>query len=193
MKSRALGRHILVEFMGCQPEVLNDVATIERALTQAARIAGATIVDVSFHAFSPHGVSGVVVIQESHLAIHTWPEYGYAAVDLFTCSDQMDPWDSFDYLKALLGAQNHSTLELQRGSLALLARSSVPTDRATSDFAPSTSTAPPIEPAHSCLERSVPREPGSRFSAETKASSVDCTERTWAPPSAEVSAEPSNP
>ena len=91
---RALGRHILVEFFGCEPQVMNDVAKIETAMVDAAAKAGATVINSTFHHFSPYGVSGVVVIQESHLAIHTWPEYGYAAVDLFTCGDSVDPWIS---------------------------------------------------------------------------------------------------
>ena len=81
----ALGRHILVEFIGCNSEILNDVSIIEKSMVDAAQDAGATVINSTFHHFSPFGVSGVVVIQESHLAIHTWPEYQYAAVDLFTC------------------------------------------------------------------------------------------------------------
>ncbi len=119
---RALGRHILVEFFGCEPHVMNDVARIESSMVAAAEKAGATVINSTFHHFSPYGVSGVVVIQESHLAIHTWPEYGYAAVDLFTCGDSVDPWISFDHLKEAFGAGNYSALEMRRGSLALLER-----------------------------------------------------------------------
>jgi spermidine synthase len=117
----ALGNHILVEFMGCIPEVMNDVSVIEEAMVEAADIAGATVINSTFHHFSPYGVSGVVVIQESHLAIHTWPEYGYAAVDLFTCGE-MDAWISFDHLKKVFGAKNYSAIEMKRGSLNLLNR-----------------------------------------------------------------------
>jgi spermidine synthase len=117
----ALGNHILVEFMGCIPEIMNDVSVIEEAMVNAADIAGATVINSTFHHFSPYGVSGVVVIQESHLAIHTWPEYGYAAVDLFTCGE-MDAWISFDHLKTVFGAQNYSAIEMKRGSLNLLNR-----------------------------------------------------------------------
>lgn len=113
---KALGRHILVEFTGCNAEALNDVALIENAMVKAAQIAGATVINSTFHYFSPWGVSGVVVIQESHLAIHTWPEYRYAAVDLFTCGDSVDPWISFEHLKKAFEA-NFSALELNRGSL----------------------------------------------------------------------------
>lgn len=118
----SLGRHILVEFNGCSPDVLDDVAVIEDSMVEAARKAGATVIQSTFHHFSPFGVSGVVVIQESHLAIHTWPEYGYAAVDLFTCGDTVDPWVSFDHLQTAFKAQNHSSIEMYRGSLNLLKR-----------------------------------------------------------------------
>jgi len=119
--SNALGNHILVEFMGCDPHIMNDVSSIERDMVGAAQKAGATVINSTFHHFSPYGVSGVVVIQESHLAIHTWPEYGYAAVDLFTCGE-MDAWISFDYLKECFGAKQYSAIELKRGAIQLLTR-----------------------------------------------------------------------
>lgn len=112
---KALGRHILVEFLNCKADVLNDVVAIEKAMVEAAQIAGATVINSTFHHFSPYGVSGVVVIQESHLAIHTWPEYRYAAVDLFTCGDTVDPWVSFEHLKKAFEA-SYSALEMNRGS-----------------------------------------------------------------------------
>ncbi|NOX87970.1 MAG: polyamine aminopropyltransferase [Calditrichaeota bacterium] len=118
----ALGQHILVEFLGCDPDVLNEVTTIEQGMLEAADSANATIINSTFHYFSPYGVSGVVVIQESHLAVHTWPEYQYAAVDLFTCGDTVDPWKAFDHLKNAFKAQNYSALEMRRGSLNLLKR-----------------------------------------------------------------------
>lgn len=119
--STALGNHILVEFMNCDPKIMNDVAGIERDMVAAAQKAGATVINSTFHHFSPWGVSGVVVIQESHLAIHTWPEYGYAAVDLFTCGE-MDAWISFDHLKECFGSTSYSALEMKRGSVNLLTR-----------------------------------------------------------------------
>lgn len=117
----ALGNHILVEFMNCDPHIMNDVAGIERDMVAAAQKAGATVINSTFHHFSPWGVSGVVVIQESHLAIHTWPEYGYAAVDLFTCGE-MDAWISFDHLKECFKSLSYSAIEMKRGSVNLLTR-----------------------------------------------------------------------
>ncbi|MGB0885731.1 MAG: polyamine aminopropyltransferase [Chitinophagales bacterium] len=116
----ALGRHILVEYYNCSSEILNDVTIIENSMVEAAKAADATVINSSFHHFSPYGVSGVVVIQESHLAIHTWPEYGYAAVDLFTCGDEINPWICFEYLKKAFKSETHSAMEINRGQLELL-------------------------------------------------------------------------
>jgi spermidine synthase len=121
----SLGRHILVEFYGCSTEVLNDVPLIESSMLDAAKEAGATIISSVFHHFSPFGVSGVVVIQESHLAIHTWPEYRYAAVDLFTCGYSVNPWTSYEILKKAFEAEHGSAIELNRGQLELLERSEI--------------------------------------------------------------------
>ncbi len=111
----ALGRHILAEIYGCKEEILNDVEMVEKILVNAALDAGAEVREVVFHKFSPQGVSGVVVISESHLAIHTWPELGYAAVDVFTCGDRVDPWDACNYIVKRFGAQNSVTTEVERG------------------------------------------------------------------------------
>jgi len=112
---RALGYHLLIEFNGCDHGILNDVGRIKSLLDEAALVSGASIVDSIFHRFNPHGVSGVVVIAESHLAIHTWPEYGYAAVDLFTCGETVDPWKAYEFLKKGLKPQSTSTKEILRG------------------------------------------------------------------------------
>ncbi len=127
--TNALGNHILVEFMNCNPAILNDVAMIEKNMVEAASKAGATVINSTFHHFSPYGVSGVVVIQESHLAIHTWPEWGYSAVDLFTCGE-IDAWISFDYLKKCFGSDSYSAIEIKRGSVNLLKRNDFKIDNA---------------------------------------------------------------
>lgn len=115
MKIEQLGRHILVEFYNCDKEILNDHALIEKYMNEAALEANATVVQSCFHMFNPWGVSGAVIIQESHLTIHTWPEYGYAAVDLFTCGDSVNPWVAFDYLEKMLKAEKSETSEVPRG------------------------------------------------------------------------------
>ena len=111
----ALGRHILAELYGCSAEILNDLKHIEQTMVAAALEAGAEIREVAFHMFSPQGVSGVVVISESHLAIHTWPELGYAALDIFTCGDTVDPWVSCNYVKDKFSAENMTASEIKRG------------------------------------------------------------------------------
>ncbi len=110
-----LGRHLLVDFYGCSPALLDDPDHLEQALRQAALAAGATVLNATFHRFSPCGVTGVLVIQESHLAIHTWPERAFAAVDLFTCGQSVDPWQACARLKEALGAAEGRAMELQRG------------------------------------------------------------------------------
>ena len=112
---RALGRHLLIDLYDGDPEILDDAQAIERLMVEAAEGADATVIHTAFHQFSPKGVSGVVVVQESHLAIHTWPEWGFAAIDIFTCGDQMAPWRACDYLQKALKAARRSTREIDRG------------------------------------------------------------------------------
>ncbi len=112
---QALGRHILCEAYGCDPEVLNDRKGVEQIMVDAALLTGAEVREVAFHKFSPQGVSGVVVISESHLAIHTWPELGYAAIDVFTCGDTVDPWKACNYMLEKFGATMADTKEVTRG------------------------------------------------------------------------------
>lgn len=108
-----------MEYYHCDSGVLNDRDRIATAMVEAANLSGATVVEEVFHLFNPHGISGVVVIAESHLSIHTWPEYGYAAVDLFTCGNEIQPEKALDHLKAALGAESVSIMELKRGVLEL--------------------------------------------------------------------------
>ena len=113
-----LGRHVVAEIYGCRFGVLNDVEKVERIMVNAALEAGAEVRELVFHKFSPQGVSGVVVISESHLAIHTWPELGYAAVDVFTCGDTVNPWDACNYLAEKFGADYVDASEFRRGQVA---------------------------------------------------------------------------
>ncbi len=111
----ALGRHILAEFHGCPSDRLDNIGLVEQLMRAAALEAGADVKETVFHRFSPQGVSGVVVISESHLAIHTWPEFGYAAVDVFTCGHTVDPWVSCHFLRQEFSAQNMTAREIKRG------------------------------------------------------------------------------
>ena len=107
----------MLELKGCDPEILNDLDFLKSSLSETAIQIGATVIGDSFHRFSPQGVSGVVIISESHLFIHTWPEYGYAAVDVFTCGETVDPTLAVKPLVEKLGSKSSSVLELKRGIL----------------------------------------------------------------------------
>jgi S-adenosylmethionine decarboxylase len=101
----ALGRHMTVEFYDCDPKIIVNPEKVKQAFLKAAKDSGATVLDHSFHIFEPQGVSGVVIIAESHFAVHAWPEHDYAAVDLFTCSDDIDLKKAIQSLKISLAAE----------------------------------------------------------------------------------------
>jgi S-adenosylmethionine decarboxylase len=111
----ALGVQILADMYECDPAVLSDVGAVRAFMVEAALRCGATIVNECFHHFSPHGVSGVVIIAESHLAIHTWPEHGFAALDLFTCGETLKPEICLSYLQGAFRSQRQSTSTVRRG------------------------------------------------------------------------------
>ena len=112
---KKLGRHLIAEFADCNGQKLADVDYVEECLNEAVRKSGATIIRSIFHRYNPQGVSGVVVIAESHLSIHTWPEYNYAAVDFFTCGDSVDPYKAYEYMKMMLESKNSHVKALDRG------------------------------------------------------------------------------
>jgi len=117
MMTSPFGKHILAEYLECECTYLDSEQAIREVMLEAASASGATIVGNIFHHFSPQGVTGVVVIAESHLAIHTWPEYRYASVDLFTCGSHLDPWVGFEYLKERLQSRKWMSKEIIRGTL----------------------------------------------------------------------------
>jgi len=85
---KALGSHLLLDLWQVPHVLLDDLEALEKQLVAAAKRGGAHVVEARFHRFEPHGVSGVVILMESHLALHTWPELGFAAVDVFTCGSE---------------------------------------------------------------------------------------------------------
>ena len=119
---RSLGRHLLVELYNCDGKILNDVHKVESIMVDAAKHAHARIVDVVFHTFNPHGISGVIVIAESHLAIHTWPEFNFASIDIFTCGTEIDPWIAYKYMVKKFKSKNMTALEMKRGVLPIPAK-----------------------------------------------------------------------
>jgi S-adenosylmethionine decarboxylase len=117
----ALGIQLLLELKNCNPKLLDDLPYIRNALIKAAEETGATIIGQTFHQFSPQGVTGVVSIAESHLCIHTWPEFGYAAVDIFTCGDGFKPREAAKMVVESLQSKDHTITEIERGVLPELA------------------------------------------------------------------------
>ena len=110
-----VGHHYIAEASGCSPDIIGKVETVEQILVRAAEIAGVTVWSISFHRFSPNGVSGVVVISESHLSVHTWPEYGYVALDIFTCGNTAKPEAAVQYALNEFGATSMHITEVTRG------------------------------------------------------------------------------
>ncbi len=117
----ALGVHVLVECRNCNPAKLNDLQFVRETLLAAAEDLGVTILGEKFHHFSPQGVTGVVAISESHFSIHTWPEYGYAAVDVFTCGTSFHPRKAAEFILKRLEAKDSEITEIKRGFIPVAA------------------------------------------------------------------------
>ena len=113
---KALGRHLVVEMWGCN-DTINDPEAVRRAMLDAVQAAGATLLDLRVHTFSPYGVTGVAVLAESHLSVHTWPEYGYAAVDIFTCGPSTHPEAAVEVLERYFAPEHLDVQQLARGTL----------------------------------------------------------------------------
>lgn len=111
---KTLGRHLILEFYGCDHVRLDAMEPLQAAMRAAAESVGAAVVGEAFHAYEPQGMSGILLIAESHLSLHTWPESGYAAVDLFTCGG-LDPRPALRVLYRALGATSCRMQEIVRG------------------------------------------------------------------------------
>ncbi|MBS7248023.1 MAG: adenosylmethionine decarboxylase [Candidatus Jordarchaeales archaeon] len=108
------GHHIIGEVFA-DPEVLDDLEFIKEVFMEATEIAGLNVLDVKFHKFEPVGVSGIILISESHVSIHTWPEDGYAAIDIFTCGDVGKCWEAYRHIISRMRARRHMEIEIKRG------------------------------------------------------------------------------
>ncbi len=106
------GTHLLVDLWGARS--LDDPAAIDRALRACAEASGATVLGGDFHRFEPNGVSGVLLLAESHISIHTWPERGFAALDLFMCG-QCNPYAGIEALKRTFAPERITLTEHKRG------------------------------------------------------------------------------
>jgi S-adenosylmethionine decarboxylase len=116
-----LGNQLVVDFYDCGCGSFDDLEWVENVMIEAANRARATVIDVVFHKFNPYGISGLVVIAESHFAIHTWPEHRYAAIDIFTCGDTLDSEAAVAYLATQFRCLKRSVTKLPRGKPSELA------------------------------------------------------------------------
>jgi len=111
----ALGLHTLWDLEGVSPDRLNDLELIEASMLRAARACGATVLGCKSHRFEPQGVTALLLLAESHLAFHSWPERGSAAVDLFSCSPAMDPGEVRRVLEEVFGPERLGQRTFVRG------------------------------------------------------------------------------
>ena len=114
---KTIGRHLIAEYYGCDRERIDQTEAMREALLAAAAAIGVTVVGEAFHRYAPQGVSGVLLIAESHISIHTWPEYGYAAADIFTCGTSFHPQVVADLLIEKVECQDPYIHEVQRGMI----------------------------------------------------------------------------
>ena len=113
-----LGIHLMLELKACNSDLLDDLDYVKDSMVRAADEVGAHIIGESFHRFHPRGVTGILAIAESHICIHTWPEYGYAAADIFTCSTTSEPKRAAQILIDRLESKEASLTELKRGVIS---------------------------------------------------------------------------
>ncbi len=116
-ENTAVGKQHVVELYGCDKNIIDDMKHVEAIMIESAHRGNATVVAHAFHKFSPQGVSGAVVLAESHIAMHSWPEYNYCAVDIFTCGDQANNDVILKYLKESFRATSYHVVELERKAL----------------------------------------------------------------------------
>ncbi|MFM1900272.1 MAG: adenosylmethionine decarboxylase [Synechococcaceae bacterium WB9_4xC_028] len=115
-----VGKHCILELYDCDTSKLDDEAFLRTTITTAAKRAGATLLNLITHRFEPQGVTGLALLAESHISIHTWPESGYAAIDVFTCGDHTMPERACDVLRKELKAGRHALRSFLRETPAAL-------------------------------------------------------------------------
>jgi S-adenosylmethionine decarboxylase len=109
-----VGRHCILEIYECDPAKLNDEAFVRTTITSSAKMAGATLLNLITHSFKPQGVTGLALLAESHISIHTWPEIGYAAIDVFTCGNHTMPENACEFFSKEFLAKQHSLKSIVR-------------------------------------------------------------------------------
>lgn len=118
-ENKPLGRHVIAEFYGCNSQKINDLNFVKDSLKKAVDLSHSTLVDVLCHEFSPQGITGIALIMESHLSIHTWPENGYVAVDFFSCNLALNFHETIVYLGSQFCATTTETKLINRGEKAI--------------------------------------------------------------------------
>ena len=108
------GKHLILELYDCDQIKLNDEAFLRTTITTSAKSAGATLLNLITHRFNPQGVTGLALLAESHISIHTWPEIGYAAIDVFTCGEHTMPEAACDILKKEFLASRYTLKRIKR-------------------------------------------------------------------------------
>ncbi len=113
-----IGSHWILEMYDCPAEVINDLETVRTAVRDAAHAARSTLLHESAHGFEPQGVTALALLAESHISVHTWPELGYAAADVFTCGEHARPAKACEHLASALQAGRYELKHLERGMAA---------------------------------------------------------------------------
>ena len=116
-----VGKHCILELYACDCAKLDDEDFVRAALSNAALRAGATLLNLISHHFQPHGVTGLALLAESHISFHSWPESGYAAVDVFTCGDHTMPESACRVLVEEFGSRHHQLRSFRRETPAMIA------------------------------------------------------------------------
>ncbi len=112
---RTIGRHLAVDMYGCSFDSLNNLDFIKTAMLAAVEEANMTLLDLSYHKFEPQGLTALALLGQSHMSIHTYPELGYVAVDVFTCGDLSRPDKALSVLKRFLKPEKTKTTNIMRG------------------------------------------------------------------------------
>ena len=115
-----IGKHCILELYECDPIKLNDESFVKTSLKSASKVAGANLLNMITHKFQPHGVTGLALLSESHISIHTWPESKYAAIDVFTCGKKTMPEKACKLLTRVFQSQSHSLKSFDRDTPYLL-------------------------------------------------------------------------
>ncbi len=117
---RMIGKHCILELYECDRAKLDDEAFIRTTIQIASKVSGAHLLNLITHRFAPQGVTCLALLAESHISIHTWPESGYAAVDVFTCGDHTMPDKACELLAQELQAKDHSLKTLRRDTSVII-------------------------------------------------------------------------